>query len=106
MDIEELITHRTVSQTRQSVWNVRRTYKVGDNKMRVDIHHDPYQFQAYAVLELLSPDLKWNVVHTLPTEDWYSYLDVLYVEKFTYEHFEAIDQINEILTKIGEDLLS
>lgn len=106
MDIEELKDHRTISQTRQSVWDVRRTYKVGDNKMRVDIHHDPYEFQAYAVLELLSPDLKWNVVHTLPTSAWYSHLNVLYVEKFTAEHLEAIDEINEILTKIGKDLLS
>jgi hypothetical protein len=103
---EELLSHRVVTQARQSVWDVRRTYTFNGHKLRVTIHHDPYEFQADAYLDVFSArDLKWNRVHTLPTEEWYEFLDVLFIEKFSVQNLRDIDAVCERLVGIGCDIL-
>lgn len=104
--LEELIAHRSVTDERQSVWQIRRTFLWAGHKMRVTIHHDPYEFQADYYLELFNPrDLKWNRVHTEATEGWYNAIGALNTGRLTAEQWNQIDRLVDRMVSIGQDLL-
>lgn len=102
----ELMHHRVLTEHRQSVWDVRRTFTDGTHKIRATIHHDPYEFQAHAYAELFNPrDLAWNRVHEMPTELWYRDLNVLRVSEFKPHQLETVDHVCEALVAVAQDLL-
>lgn len=103
---DEYLNHRVLTQERQSVWTARRTYTDGTHKVRATVHHDPYEFQAHAYVEVFNPrDLKWNRVHEMPTELWYEQLNVLYIDRFTMEQLDALDHTCQALVVVAADLL-
>lgn len=104
--LDELFQHRVVSDERQSRWLIRRTFTWAGHKLRVTIHHDPYMFQADYCLELFNPrDLKWNRVHTEPSEAWYNAIDCLNTGKMTAEQWDQVDALVNRMVAIGQDLL-
>lgn len=105
MTITELATHRVENQTRQSVWDMKRTYNIDGHKVRVHLHHDPYSFQRDYRAEVFSTStLSWNRVHT-ETTDWGDDFDILFLERARPAQLEAIEILFTHMTQVVSELL-
>lgn len=107
MEISELKEHATITDTRQSVWTRRRTFAVGEHKVRTTVHNDPYKFQADFYVEVFSPmTLSWNRVHTASSDDWYSLIDALSTARLTGSQLQHLDSLEMHMVMNARDLLS
>jgi hypothetical protein len=105
-DIQELEQHKTVSDTRQSVWTRRRTFVVAGHKVRTTVHMDPYKFQSDFYVEVFSAaSLSWNRVHTESSDDWYDTLHALSSARLTGSQLEHLDSLEMHMVMNARDLL-
>lgn len=59
----------------ESGWNYQLLENVEENRVKVRIHCDPYDFQSYARAYVWSDaELKWNLAASVPYEDMESLL--------------------------------
>lgn len=106
MATKELTSHYTVSDTRQSVWTVRRTFLVNDHKVRATVRMDPYKFQSDFYVEVFSElGLAWNRVHT-ETSEWWETLHALSSGHLKPGQRDDLDTLVHHMVSIAEDLLS
>jgi hypothetical protein len=54
-----------LSKGRQSL-NYQEIVKIGDDKVRIRIKSDSYDFQSYARIEVWGNENKWNNIHNIP----------------------------------------
>lgn len=105
-DLRELIAHRVEQQVRQSVWDIKRTFTWCGHKIRVTIHHDPFDFQAAYFVELFnSRDLKWSRVHDAETSLYHKRIDTLWLKKMPAETRDEVELLISYLVTVAQDLL-
>lgn len=88
--------------------NFERIFKIGENKLRISIKSDSYDFQSYARIEIYNPnDYKWNVLHSI------HYSKMQTASKLYYKHHRngtipvsEFQKDIDTLIKVAEQILA
>lgn len=98
---KELISAE-IYKNRQSAVS-SQIWKLGDNKVRLTVTSDSYDFQSSAIAEVWNAnDLKWNRIHTIPFSLMRTPHKLYYVkEALTNSYFQKdIDDLMKVTTAI------